>query len=76
MTEYENSNTINRLFIKYTIDCSRTVIAMGKSSAATKFGDIIIQNNIQYGVVNTKYDCELGLLTVDYHYTVNIVQIN
>ena len=76
MTEYENSNTINRIFIVYLLEYSGTVIARSKTSSAPKFGDIITLNNIQYRIVNTKYDYELWQLTGDYHYTVNVAQIN
>lgn len=76
MTEYENSNTIDRIFIEYLLEYSRTIIARIKSSAAPKYGDIITLNNIQYRIVNTKYDYEVLQLTGDYHYTVNVAQIN
>lgn len=59
MNEYENLNTIDRIFIKYLLEYSRTVIARGESSVAPKFGDIVTLNNIQYRIVNTKYDYEL-----------------
>ncbi len=76
MTEYENSNTIDRIFIEYLLEYSRTIIARIKSSATPKYGDIITLNNIQYRIVNTKYDYEVWQLTDDYHYTVNVAQIN